>query len=577
MKIYINTILPFGNNLNTPKQPDKSPEPERATDTIASIYNGEFEYPSNYNAIIKEMMESDTFEDEFERAEIDLDVRNLIEKVGEYAAKKGRKTIYQSMLDEDGMPLKGFELGAVIQIGTNESYSNELLKKLIAKTKSQHSGLYTQNFADTDRTALFGVERYEQTADDTYNIQTEIFSKDGLVQKSNCEYKGRVVKSTFNKNRGQTVTVYEDAPYKKRIKYKRTIENNGSGNKTVKFLEPSELMAGTYLETTKQYLANGSINSKPKPQINYSNSTVYTETNQDVIYRQSYTRNGIKTERHFIKSPNGSTEQNYSITDENNNTLFKTNREFIKRPDGTAISIIDGKRYEISYDDAEMKIILKGDFGQRTIDIKDKVTNLKKLYCDVFLYSEESAKEALNDPVEVQKYGNTDEDKKELWAQAKEMSADMLIAFDNNIVFWTLSPDESYYVEGMLGTQKGDKTGTLGHELGHAIENTLQLKYDDEIIDTLFEEQINFIKTHSAEELNSLSYFFDNEKDRGEDKEYVGGIDEIFAETNCLMNAPAIEKEALSIRSKFLVECFPKTIALIANKYQEYFENSLQK
>ncbi|MFI3300321.1 MAG: hypothetical protein R3Y28_02770 [Candidatus Gastranaerophilales bacterium] len=102
----------------------------------------------------------------------------------------------------------------------------------------------------------------------------------------------------------------------------------------------------------------------------------------------------------------------------------------------------------------------------------------------------------------------------------------------------------------------------LLHELGHYRDQFTKVYKNKELLKTFESESKEFIKNNANKELEHVAYFIDLlHKNKG------GAITEVIAETNALLNA-SNNSDFIAMRSEYLQQYFPKTIAQIAELLQ---------
>ena len=134
------------------------------------------------------------------------------------------------------------------------------------------------------------------------------------------------------------------------------------------------------------------------------------------------------------------------------------------------------------------------------------------------------------------------------------------------------SPLESYYAPADKSIHSGDQLFVVLHELGHArdmrdvnLNSSLKLNEtigkaifaDEKLNKTFEEEKKNFNKSFPDAQRDHIDYFINTLNHYGGE---VGGLRETIAESNALLTTPKT-MELLAIRSQYLQQYFPRTIA----------------
>ncbi len=265
---------------------------------------------------------------------------------------------------------------------------------------------------------------------------------------------------------------------------------------------------------------------------------------------------GTKTEYLYENDENGNRISDYKITDRNGNVLLNKSATFEVVSPNKIISSNNDDKYEILLDEKTIKVTdMKNPKRNAVIDI-DKTIQ-----------------------------GN----KKKILASLKEMPGEELIKLSQSTkkLVGIDSPIESYYQPGDKSIHSGDQLFVVLHELGHARDmrdldtssnyayyKTLdKAVFSDKKLQKTFEyEKSNFNKAFPDAQRDHIDYFVNTLNHYG--GEY-GGLRETIAEGNALLTTPKT-MELLAIRSQYLQQYFPRTIAHLSTLVSKESETQTQ-
>lgn len=251
---------------------------------------------------------------------------------------------------------------------------------------------------------------------------------------------------------------------------------------------------------------------------------------------------GTRTDYLYENDESGNRISDYKITDKNGKVLLKKSSTFEVVAPNKIISSNNDDKYEITLSD-------------KTIDVKD----LKR-----------PEREVVTLDIDKKIQGN----KKKILASLKEMPGEELIkvAQSTKTLVGIDSPLESYYAPADKSIHSGDQLFVVLHELGHArdmrdvnLNSSLKLNEtigkaifaDEKLNKTFEEEKKNFNKAFPDAQRDHIDYFINTLNHYGGE---VGGLRETIAESNALLTTPKT-MELLAIRSQYLQQYFPRTIA----------------
>lgn len=250
---------------------------------------------------------------------------------------------------------------------------------------------------------------------------------------------------------------------------------------------------------------------------------------------------GTRTDYLYENDENGNRISDYKITDKNGKVLLNKSATFEVVSPNKIISSNNDDQYEILLDEKTIKVTdMKNPKRNAVIDIDKKIQ------------------------------GN----KKKILASLKEMPGEELIKLSQstNKLVGIDSPLESYYQPSDKSIHSGDQLFVIMHELGHARDmRDLDLSSDGAYLKTLGktvftdsklektfeEEKANFNKAFPDAQRDHIDYFVNTLNHYGGQ---YGGLRETIAEGNALLTTPKT-MELLAIRSQYLQQYFPRTIA----------------
>ena len=263
-------------------------------------------------------------------------------------------------------------------------------------------------------------------------------------------------------------------------------------------------------------------------------STVTKNSDGSITLNENFERNGSNITRNYTQSETGS-EYSYHITDENGNSILKLDRSFSKNPDGTTTTVINGKKYITSFNDADKTITITNNNGEKTvINIANKMKD------------------------------SSSEDINKFFEFSKTIPSDQLETLGKNASIIELRDVlESGMNEDHLLI--GENNFVLSHELGHSKdflpETGPSLSNNPELKAIYTNEMNKFNAQYTSETQNIIDYFGFNGGAFIND-----GLSEFLAESNALCTTYGISGiNEITTRSQFIVKYFPKTFSKIAS------------
>ena len=366
------------------------------------------------------------------------------------------------------------------------------------------------------------------------------------------EYK--IQKSTDLRNNTTSKTRYEKGKYGYVATQEVRIVKGKNGKvKRTEYIQPSEIDG---VKDIKYVYPNGKTEQ-------ISSGTVDKKTGIKSIQKKMVSALGTKTEYLFEDDPQGNRISDYKITDKNGKVLLQNSQSFEVIDKNHFISSKNDQKYEIIADDIDKPS------SKYTLTVKD-----------------------LNNPEKTATFETSKDiigDYKEMIKVLKKMPGEELFKLkDNTSKLYGISDVLESYSLTNKSTREihtGDDLFVILHELGHAtdMKDVDMLKEKETIHKAIFEdkkfneiyekEKAAFNKMFPDAQRDHIAYFINHETHyNGE----IGGRKETIAEANALLTT-AKSHEVLAMRSQYLQQHFPETIAYLDKKLAEPTENPNRK
>ena len=272
-----------------------------------------------------------------------------------------------------------------------------------------------------------------------------------------------------------------------------------------------------------------------------SEGKVDKKTGITTIKKEMESLDGTKTSYLYEDDPQGNRISDYKIVDKNGNVLLNNSNTFEVVNENKFISTKNDQKYEITVDDKNLTVKdLNKPERQATISIDKQIK------------------------------GN----KKEIMKSLKAMPGEELFKLSQSTKQLVGTKDvlESYYNPGDRSIHSGSNLFVIMHELGHArdfrdVDNSSDEAFNDTLYKSISEnkevqkvydeEREAFNKAFPDTQRDHIDYFINKATHYGGE---LGGLGETIAESNALLTTPKTH-ELLAIRSQYLQQYFPKTIA----------------
>ena len=364
---------------------------------------------------------------------------------------------------------------------------------------------------------------------------------------------GRTVETKYSKTNFGKI-------YKNEFVYQiETICDKNKQPEYVLYTEPSKILKNAY-EITKYKISD--YQSKEDIIKAIKNSTIQggekisqvSKNGNEIVATQNIEYDDSKIKRVFEQtlSDSGdiiSKKYNYTIKNGNGNLLLNLNKNWRKISPNTTITSVNDKKYIAKFDDDNFIIQVLNGNNIYEINIKDKLIGTD-FYDDENITQEEAYKK--------------------FFELCKTTPADQLLILQ-------YIPNIKLVEDYMAGISNDFTTLNVGlhcmpslcHELGHVIDmGTLNKEgrkiSEDTELQNIYNEEFEKFNEKSPQIIkDELEYFSPYHFFKTEDFK-IEGINEFIAEVNLLMSSYC-GIDDLSVRSLYLVQYFPKTIARIAN------------
>ena len=277
-----------------------------------------------------------------------------------------------------------------------------------------------------------------------------------------------------------------------------------------------------------------------------SSGKIDKKTGITSVIKDMKSPDGTRTQYLYENDPQGNRIVDYKIIDKNGKVLLNKSQTFEVINENKFISSRNNDKYEINITDNKISVQ----------DLKNK-DNKAVINADKNLIG----------------------DKKVLMDTLKHFPGEELIKMGKSIDTLESIPDplDSYYTGASRKIFTGGDEFLLLHELGHAVDmkdldgtssdsykNTFykSITADKEVNKTFEEEKANFFKAYPQAQREYIDYFMNTlDHYNGE----TGGLQETIAESNALLSNGK-SYEPIAIRSQYLQQNFPKTIAVLETK-----------
>ncbi len=400
--------------------------------------------------------------------------------------------------------------------------------------------------------SLFDSKHEFVIKDETVNEKYTFSKKGDLLAKSSVEDKvvndKAVRKITTEDYRANSVnTKYQNAEINPQtnkvegyITHKEVIDYKDSKGNT-KYKKISELSNDVLGNTNiKLVYPDGEVK-------NISESKKDLKTGIITVKKDFTSPDGTRSQYLYEDDPQGNRIIDYKITNENGKVIYQNSQTFEKISDTKFITSNDARKYEINVGEQSLSIKELGLGKEENIHFKKKVEKFNREEM-ISLLKKVPGHLLFEAAQDVKKYSGLKKDEALL---AYSLSSEKRIASADNLFIFLHE----------LGHIKDSETVKSKSMERHNDE--MQYSGNKKIQDTYLKELSNFVKKFPHEQRENAGYFLEN------DSHYAGkwgALGEIVAETNAIGSSIMTkDSECVSLRTDYLQENFPKTIAEIKN------------
>lgn len=360
---------------------------------------------------------------------------------------------------------------------------------------------------DLNRTAIDETQNITRNGKQ-YQIKKSVDYRNNTTSKVTLE---------MNKKLPQPVLINEIRVVKdkngKKVRTEYTTQSDIAGVLNIKHVMP---------DGTEKVLSSGSVDPK---------------TGITTVKKNMVSLDGTRTEYLYEDDPQGNRISDYKITDKNGKVLLNNSLSFEVVNDKKFISSKNDQKYEIT--------------------VEDKAINVKDM------------KDGKTSTINFENYINGNQEK--ILTVMKKMPGEELIALSKNTKQLEGIDDILHSTYGAINKRikTGDNLFVMLHELGHAKdygevdvkekETLTKSIFNNKNINEIFEkEKAQFNKAFPSAQRDHINYFIKT-SDVGD------GIQEAIAESNALLSTYNND-DLFSIRSQYLQQYFPKTIAQLSHE-----------
>ena len=279
-----------------------------------------------------------------------------------------------------------------------------------------------------------------------------------------------------------------------------------------------------------------------------SSGTIDKKTGIVSIKKDMTSPEGVRTQYLYENDPQGNRIVDYKITDKNGKVLLNKSQTFEVINENKFISSKGNDKYEINVTENEIS----------AQSLQDKNKKAKFTAKDNFIG-----------------------DKKQLISTLKQFPGEELIKLGETVDFLESinDPLDSYYNGSCRSISSGADEFLFLHELGHArdyrdVDDDLKnfqesmkksLTMDKDVNKAFEEEKQAFFKAYPDTQREHMDYFMNTLNHYGGE---TGGLSETIAESNAILSEGK-SYEPLAIRSQYLQQNFPRTLAVLEQKLNQ--------
>ena len=401
--------------------------------------------------------------------------------------------------------------------------------------------------------SLFDTKNEFIIKDETDNVKYTFSKKGDLLAKSSVEdkelnnktiriittkdYKANSINTKYQnaEKNPQTNKVENYITYKEVIDYKD--DNGNTKYKKISTLS-KEVLGNTNIQLV---YPNGEIK-------NISESKKDSKTGIVTIKKDFTSPDGTRSQYLYEDDPQGNRIVDYKITDEKGKVIYQNSQTFEKISDTKFITSNDARKYEINVGEKSLSIKELGLGKEETIPFKKKVEKFNREEM-ISLLKKVPGHLLFEAAQDVKKYSGLKKDEALL---AYSLSSEKRIASADNLFIFLHE----------LGHIKDSETVKSKNSVQRH-NDEMQYSGNEKIQNTYLKELSNFVKKYPHEQRENAGYFLEND---GHYAGKWGALGEVVAETNAIGSSIMTkDSECVSLRTDYLQENFPKTIAEIKN------------
>lgn len=367
-------------------------------------------------------------------------------------------------------------------------------------------------------------------------VHQDVMDKNGLVS-------SKKITNYDTDNKAYTIEKFKDyrnnTTIKTRKEFNKSTKTDNDITNQIHIIRDKQ---GNIIEkiNTERSEINGIYNIKeiyPNGKVKViSSGSVDKKTGIESVKKDMTSLDGTRTQYLYENDPKGNRISDYKITDKNGNVLLNNSTSFEVINENKFISAKNNKKYEINVSEDKIEVKnLNNEKETASIDINKRIFGDKQRIINVL----------------------------------KQVSGDELIELAKNVKTFEgiENTEDSAFNENEKKITTGDNMFVILHELGHTkdMSRVEDLHYNKDLQKIFNKEKQAFLKKFPQAERQNIDYFL-NQKDHYKGKD--GGLIETIAESNALLGTHS-SMNLTAIRSQYLQQYFPRTIAFINNEFEK--------
>ena len=435
--------------------------------------------------------------------------------------------------------LSGQNVGSIAVTPALNGKIDKVASKVLDMEKAMGNNLkqivFNANVYDTNEYTIQAVTKDNQLNTELLdkNLKREAIENMSLYQSKGQVYQIKKVNDLRNNTTSKVRLSVDDQGYPSVTHEIRVVKDKAGKVVRKEYTAPSEVNGIFDIKY---------VDAKGKETI-VSEGKIDKKSGITTIKKNMESLDGTKTEYSYEDDPQGNRIVDYKITDKNGKVLLNNSNTFEVIDDNHFVSTKNNQKYDITVD-------------KHSVNVQD-MNNPKR-----------RASISIDKQIEG--------DKKEILKSLKAMPGEELFKLSESTKKLVGSKDvlESYYDPGDKSIHSGSNLFVIMHELGHARDfRDVDGSSDEAYTETLYksisenkdvqkvynQEREAFNKAFPDTQRDHIDYFINKLTHYGGE---LGGLGETIAESNALLTTPKTH-ELLAIRSQYLQQYFPKTIAML--------------